>query len=170
MYKIGDLIIYGNYGVCRVEEVGVPDLQGFGEDRTYYTLSPIYHDGKIFTPVDSGVFMRPVISYEEAQKLISVIPTIREYDSDYKNIKLMEGNYKESLQTHKCSDLIKIIKTIYTKKVITVGQGKKLGQIDERFMKKAEDLLYGEFAVALGMPLENVKGYVEERVKELVEN
>ena len=34
-------------------------------------------------------------------------------------------------------------------------------------MKRAEDLLYDEFVVVLGIPKENVKSCIEERVKEL---
>lgn len=77
------------------------------------------------------------------------------------------ASLSDSQQTHNCTNLIKVIKTVYTKKVITAGQGKNLGQIDKSFMKKAEDLLYGEFAVVLGIPKENVKSYIEDRVKEL---
>lgn len=167
MYKIGDLIIYGSHGVCKVEAVDTPDIFGIDKNRLYYTLCPLYNNGKIFTPIDTTVFMRPVITNAEAQHLISHIPSIRENINDTYNIKLMEGYYKESLQTHNCSDLVKLIKTIYAKEKIVVGQGKKLGQIDIRFMRKAEDLLYGEFAAALDIPKESVKSYIEEKVKEL---
>lgn len=170
MYQIGDLIIYGSQGVCRVEAVGVPDIPGFGKDRPYYTLCPLYQNGKIFTPVDTSIFMRPIITYAEVQQLIDHIPSIRENVCNSSNVRLLEDHYQESMQTHDCYDLIKVIKTVYTKNEITVGQGKKLGQIDERYMKKAEDLLYGEFAVVLGIPKENVKGYIEDRIKNAITN
>ncbi len=168
MYKIGDLIIYGSYGVCRVEAIGAPDISGLEENREYYTLCPFYQNGKIFTPVDTSVFMRPVITNEKAQQLIDLIPSIRADLNTSSNSKLVEEQYQESMQTHDCCDLIKVIKTVYNKRVIAVGQGKKLGQIDERYMKKAEDLLYGELAVALGMPREDVRSYIEGRVNEMV--
>lgn len=167
MYQIGDLIIYGNHGVCKIDEVGVPEIPGLDSGRVYYTLSPLYEVGKIFTPRDSNVFMRPVMTYEEAQKLITLIPSIDEYDCN-DNIKFLEESYKESLQTHECTDLIKVIKTIYTRKAATCSKGKKVSQIDDKFMKIAEDLLYGEFAVALSMPRKSVKNYIEERVDEFI--
>ena len=74
MYEIGQLIVYGNEGVCRVEEIGTPKISGVDKHRDYYTLAPIYREGKVFTPVDSKVFMRPVISREEALALIDRIP------------------------------------------------------------------------------------------------
>jgi CarD family transcriptional regulator len=167
MYHVGDLIIYGCHGVCRVDAVGIPDIPGIGKNRIYYTLFPLYNNGKIFAPVDSGIFMRSVITYAETQKIISLIPSIREYDYNNTDIKLLEDNYKKSLQTNDCTNLIKVIKTIYSKKVTTEVQGKKLGQIDENFMKRAEDLLYGEFAVTLNMPKEKVKSYIEDEVKKI---
>ena len=53
MYEIGQLIVYGNEGVCRVEEIGTPKISGVDKHREYYTLAPIYREGKVFTPVDS---------------------------------------------------------------------------------------------------------------------
>ena len=37
---------------------------------------------------------------------------------------------------------------------------KKLGAIDERYMKRAEDLLFGELAVALGIEKHEVQSYI----------
>lgn len=166
MYSIDDLIIYGSHGVCKVEAIGTTDISGIDNEKLYYTLCPIYGKEIIFTPIDTNVFMRPVIKYDEAKKLISLIPSIRENVNDIANSKLMEGYYKETLRTHDCTDLLRLIKTIYTREKIFEKQGKKLGQIDMRFMTKAEDLLYGEFAVALNIPKESVKSYIEEKIKD----
>jgi CarD family transcriptional regulator len=45
---------------------------------------------------------------------------------------------------------------------------KKLGAIDERFKKKAEELLFGEFAVVLDIPKEDVRSYISNKVQETV--
>ena len=70
MTKPLDLIVYGGEGVCRVEEIGVPKISGVNKQRQYYTLSPLYRAGKVFAPVDAKVFMRPVITHDEAVALI----------------------------------------------------------------------------------------------------
>ena len=67
MYQIGDLIVYGSTGVCRVEAVETPRHRPGEEERQYYLLRPLYQDGTIRIPVDTKVFMRPVISREEAE-------------------------------------------------------------------------------------------------------
>ncbi|MBW7572392.1 CarD family transcriptional regulator [Caproiciproducens faecalis] len=165
MYQIGEWIVYGNDGVCKVEAVGILDIPGVNKGKVYYTLCPAFRNGKIFTPVDTNVFMRPVITFDKVQELISLVPFIGENVYNNPNKKLLEDHYQEFFQTHDCSDLIKIIKSVYTKKVDAADQGKKLGQMDERFMKRAEDLLFGEFAVVLGIPKESVKSYIVGNLK-----
>ena len=42
---------------------------------------------------------------------------------------------------------------------------RRLGMVDERYMKQAERLLYGELSAALGIPLEEVQPYIARRVE-----
>ena len=67
MFSVGDKIIYNESGVCTVETIAPLDLS---DGRLYYHLQPLVGSGKYFSPVDSGAFMRPVISQEEAEALI----------------------------------------------------------------------------------------------------
>ena len=36
MYEIGQLIVYGNEGVCRVEEIGTPKISGVDKHRATF--------------------------------------------------------------------------------------------------------------------------------------
>ncbi|MBC8630866.1 CarD family transcriptional regulator [[Eubacterium] tenue] len=166
MYKIGEYIIYGNDGVCKVEDVGVLNISGINKKRIYYTLKPLYENGKIFTPIDTSVFMRSLINYEEVQQLIESIPYIKDKKCNEKNSRLLQIYYKNLLQTHECSDLLTLIAGIYEKKDKAMKNGKKLGQIDNRFMKVAEGLINDEFSVVLGIPREEVADYIKEKIQE----
>ena len=56
MFQKGDLIVYGNMGVCRVEAVEAPaGLPGAGEKKLYYKLDPVYETGTVYIPVDAKV-------------------------------------------------------------------------------------------------------------------
>ncbi|MCI2106388.1 MAG: CarD family transcriptional regulator [Intestinimonas sp.] len=168
MFQKGDLIIYGNTGVCRVEEVGPPkNIGGADRDRLYYTLSPVYGTGNIYIPVDTSVFMRPVISREEADRLIDRIPLIQEDICDSSNQRTLNEHYQAVLQTHTCEDLLQLIKTVYAKNRNYIHRGKKPGQTDQKYKKRAEDLLYGELSVALDIPLEKVEGYIRKKMAAL---
>ena len=52
MFSIGEYVVYGVEGVCRVEEAGKLKVAGLDKNRAYYRLRPYYHDGTIYTPVD----------------------------------------------------------------------------------------------------------------------
>lgn len=166
MYQPGDMVIYGSTGVCRVKEVTAQKFQK-GEDKLYYALEPLYQDGVIYTPVDTKVFMRPVITEAEAETLIDQIPTMEA--SAYHNsvLRELEEHYAGYLKSHECGDLIELAMSIYTKKQDLEARHRKFGAVDERFMKRAEDLLYGELAVALQIEKDQVSTYIANRVSVL---
>ena len=60
-----------------------------------------------------------------------------------------------------------MIKSIYTKSIHAETAGKKPSIVDQRFRKRAEDLLHGELAVALGIPKERVPDYIKQRLSGL---
>ena len=113
MFEIGDYIIYGNNGVCKVVEIGPIQLTNSKNDKLYYTLEPVYETGsKVYTPVgNKKVLMRRVISKEEAIDLIDSIPNI-EFDIDL-TAKEREQKIKESLKTIDSEEWIKILKTLH---------------------------------------------------------
>lgn len=108
MYEIGQLIVYGNEGVCRVEEIGTPKISGVDKHREYYTLAPIYREGKVFTPVDSKVFMRPVITREEALALIDRIPQMTAQVYENSNLRFLNEHYQQCIQDYTCADLLQL--------------------------------------------------------------
>lgn len=160
MYQIGDLIVYGGEGVCRVEEIGVPKISGINKQRQYYTLAPLYRDGRVFAPVDTTVFMRPVISRDEALSLIRDIPNMEASVYENSNLRFLNEYYQERLQNYTCAGLLQLIRNTRAKREVMISRGKKLGLVDERYMKRAEDMLHGEFAVALGIERGDVRQYI----------
>ncbi len=160
MYRPGDLIIYNGEGVCRVEHIGPLDMSWANKDKRYYTIQPLYREGKIFVPVDTAVFMRPIISRKEADALIRRIPDIKSNVYENRNLRMLNEHYQALLQSHDCEDMLQLIKAVYTKQKENLAAGKKPGLVDERYMKRAEDILYGELAVALDIPKDSVLDYI----------
>lgn len=61
-------------------------------------------------------------------------------------------------------NMIEMTMSIHQKKREAEAHKKKLGAVDERFMKEAEELIFGEFAAALDIPRSEIQGYIENRV------
>ena len=167
MYQVGELIIYGPEGVCRVAEIGPLNMRGAQKGLDYYTLSPVYRDGKIFTPVDTTVYTRPVMTREEAETLIDRIPDIPEEIYENSNPRLLNEHYQAYLKSYDCMDLLRLIRAIYAKGRSAEGKGRHLGQVDERTIKRAMEMLHGELAVALDIPVDGVKDYITRRIEQL---
>lgn len=165
MYSVGDLIIYGGEGVCRVEQVGAPKLSALDKERTYYTLKPLYHSGTIYAPTDVNIRMRPVISREDALSLIHGIPDMATEFEKYDDAKQAAIEYKAALQTYDCINLLQLIRLIYYKNVDAMAQKKGLGQTDDKYIKRAKELLYGELAVALNIPVSEVEVIIIKEVE-----
>lgn len=165
MFKVDEIVVYQNSGVCRIEDISTPDFHGVDKSKLYYILKPVYGDGVIYSPVDNPrVFIRRVITREEAERLIDAIPDIRAEAYHNRSTQLLSEHYGAALNSHSCAELIELVMSIYEKKQSLVRQKRKLGQVDERFMKRAQDLLYGELSVALGMDKDSVSDYIASRI------
>ena len=72
MFAIEDYIIYGNHGVCKVENIGTVSLPMADKDKIYYTLRPVYmNEAVVYAPVENPKsVMRSILSKEEAEQLI----------------------------------------------------------------------------------------------------
>lgn len=163
MYQPGDKIVYGSSGVCVVLEVCVPPFAGKGErDKLYYKMQPMGSTEVIYTPVDTTVFMRPVMTRQEAERFIARIPQIPEEVCASRSITMLRQQYDVLFRSHDCEDYVRLAKGIYLKE----QSGKKLGQTDQRYMKRAEDMLNGELAAALDIRPEEVPGYIQKVLKE----
>lgn len=151
MFKENELVMYGSTGVCRVIKIGKPDFCSEGSDQLYYFLKPVYQNGIIYAPVDNDkIEIRSVISSSEAKKLLEDADTVEPEKFNTHSMQQLSLHYQQIIDTHNCEKLLKMAKTIYCKAVAADKNNKRLGQIDKRFMKRAEDLLYGELAAALG--------------------
>ncbi|MGD9567910.1 MAG: CarD family transcriptional regulator [Sedimentibacter sp.] len=167
MFKINELVVYGNEGVCKIDDIRNIDIAGIDTNKLYYVLNPIYSPGKIvYAPIDTKVFMRTVITSETAQNLIDQIPNIDFEEYNNTNLRELNDFYKSLISSHNCKDLFKLIGIVYTKEKNATKNKKKLGQTDKNYMRVAEELLHGEFAAALGIPKDDVKNYIENRVQE----
>ena len=170
MFQPGDLLIYGTTGVCRVLALDHPNHGTAAErSRLYYQLKPLYQGGTIYTPVDNDkVVMRRVISREEAEDLIDAIPTLEPTACRAATTQALAQHYQSSLRQHSCRSLMELTLSIHAKRRQAEAQNRRLGMIDERYLKQAEQLLFGELSVALDIPYDQVQPYIVSRLSAAV--
>ena len=114
MFSVGEKIIYGGEGVCTIEKIDGMNISGISKDKKYYYLTPLYRGGTIYAPVDTPVFMRNLITKEEALDFIEKIPDIEADVFSSVNIRLLSDHYQSIIESYKCEDLVKVMKAIYS--------------------------------------------------------
>ena len=76
----------------------------------------------------------------------------------------------DAVHSADCRDLIQLMMSIYIKQQQAEAKNRRLGLVDERYRKQAEQLLYGELAVALNIPFDAVQPYIAQRVEAASQN
>lgn len=163
MLEIGNKIVYGKTGVCTVVGQCEKELSR-NDKKLYFVLKPLGSDtNTIFVPVDNNkVFMRPLISKEEAKDLINRIPDIVSSTAD---IELSKEQYELMVSTHNPEDLVGLTARLHAKRKDALANRKKPGFIDEKYMALAEKLLFGELSTVLGTTFDDIKKEILEKFK-----
>mgnify|MGYP004618959321 CR=1 FL=1 len=157
MFHVGDYIVYGSNGICRVEEITHPDIAGIDADKVYYVLVPEKtRDSRLFGPTDnSRVVLRSVISAEEADALRKEVKGIEPLQVESERMR--DDSYKKAMKSCDLRQCVQVIKALLIRKQEREAHGKKVTVTDERYMKLAEDGLYSELALVLGKEREEIK-------------
>lgn len=166
MFQKGEFVVYGNLGVCKVVDLTTRKFEGLDTAHPYYELEPLYQGGVLYVPADNPkIALRAVLTEEEANQLIDTIPSLQGEVFHSRSAQELAAHYEEALKTHRCKDLMEMALSIYNKKQSLSRQNKKFGRVDEHFMRQAEESLYGELAVALGITRDAVPDYIAARLE-----
>lgn len=159
MFNVGDIIVYGEHGICRVSAVGPLNLGGPG-NRQYYTLRPYYHpELVIYAPIDNDrVVIRPPVTREQAEQIVSELPEVPELEIP--DEKSRESLFSQVQHGCDCRKLAGLLKTLYRRREQRQRKGRRVTSVDERYFRAAEDQLYGELAFALGMDRNQAPEYI----------
>ena len=138
-----------------------PTESGAAKDKLYYSLRPLVGSGTYFAPVESGAFMRPIMSRDEAEAFIDTIPSIEPAICNDNRFNHVDAFYKELFRQHSCEVLVAIVKGLHTR----MSERKTKSSRAEATMKRARDMLHGELAVALDIEKDSVQRFIEDRLQ-----
>ena len=165
MFKQGDRIMYNDLGVCEITDITTVEWNQDDAGRLYYVLRPLYKDDMIYAPVDNDkIYMRPIMTKKEIHELIDMMPDVDAGNYEARSIQQLSREYRSAINTHESIDLIRLTKSIHMKMEKAIKNNKHVGQIDMRFMRHAEDILFGEIAAVLNIPRDDVESYIEDRI------
>lgn len=160
MFQVGDQVVYGIHGVCRIIEV---------EERTvdrkkikYLALEPLDQPGaRYFVPCENPAALaklRHLISREDLEQLLSS-------DEIRENCWIVDENqrkqrYRELITSSDRVALLQMINSLHQHKKEQAAAGRKFHLCDENFLRDAERLLNAEFSLVLNIQPSQVESYI----------
>lgn len=159
MFEIGDVVIYAEHGLCRIDDICEKDL--FGEKRLYYVIHPLSETSlKISTPVDAKKkkVMR-TMDRSEAEELLEVFGRGDiEWIDDAKQ---RARTYHNLVQTGEREKIAAVAGALMDKKLNT---DQKMYDQDRKILNTVQSLLFREMAMSLGTTVDDVAEQVEEQL------
>jgi CarD family transcriptional regulator len=141
-FKVGDNAVYPGHGVGRVTAIETKEI--FGKQHVFYTVQILESGMKIMIPRDNvnSVGLRPIISREEAAKVIDIL---RE-----KNVKIDNQtwnrryrDYMEKIKTGSVYEIAEVLRDLFLLKV-----DKELSFGERKMLDTARSLLLKELSLA----------------------
>ena len=166
MYQIGELVVYGIHGVCRV--TSQEQQTSAGKQVVYLVLEPLDQEGsKFLIPAHNAAAMakvKPILTREEWLELFTS-DTVRT-DVWIPDENQRKQCYREVITGGNRSKLLQQIRTLYRHKKVQTSIGRKVHICDENFLRDAEKILISELSVVFGLEPEVAKDMLRSKVKE----
>ncbi|MBP3702487.1 MAG: hypothetical protein J6I65_01755 [Lachnospiraceae bacterium] len=166
-FEKGDHVVYGNSGVCYIEDVKEIKFDFNPAKRTYFILRPLHNPASVtYVPVDNEKLkkkMRYILSKEEIEEVLK--------NAEHRKIAWVEDKkkreeiFKKVLQEKNQEDMILLVSCIYMKREELIETGKKLNATDEAILKEAERFINDEFSFSLKLSAGQVGEYIQRKLK-----
>ena len=164
MFQKGEYIVYGQHGICLVEDITHLNMSEADEKKLYYVLVPVGTRGsRIYYPADrENRNARYLMTKEEALSLLEEFPALEKIQVGIE--KLREDTYKKALYSGNQKIWASLLKTLYERKQDRLKTGKRIASVDERYQKMVEEALCGELAFVLGKTKQELKQVLTSQI------
>ena len=161
MYQVGDAVLYGNNGICRIRDVTRMESCGLVDD--FYVLKPVSSEATtVFVPLGSEVLvsrMHPLLSPDAMRKLLDQLgdaaPIWVENENQRKTL------FREIMNSGDRLAIVRVFLTLKAMREEREKKGKHLRVSDERAYRETERIFFDELALVLGWSREDYADFLE---------
>ena len=160
MFEIGELMVYGTSGVCRVKDIG-PSPFNKDDAGLYYVLEPVNDSSNfvIYSPVDNqNVVMRRLLTAEKVRGILDALAEIELIEVPAE--KRRRDVYRDTLQTADPWEYMRLIKTVIHRREEFRRTRRRLPDVDNDSEHTARKCIYDEFSTVLGVCREEINDLI----------
>lgn len=160
MYQVGDNILYGIHGVCKI--VATEKRLSDREMVEYLVLEPLGQDGTRFlVPSHNPAAMsklRPVMTKAELEALLASPEVHR--DGWIADENQRKQYYRSLITSGDRKALVCMVRAIHQQIQLLKETGKRIHLCDENFLRDAHRLIDSEFSLVLGIAPDQIEDYI----------
>lgn len=150
MFQVGDKIVHPMHGAGVIDSITTRRINGVTRD--YYALKLPVGGMLVMVPTDGGaeIGMRPVMSPEEAARIIEILPDMEvEIDPNWNR------RYRENMLRLKSGNLMEVAQVM---KSLMLRDGERgLSTGERKMLHSAKQILISEIVMAEGSTYEDVE-------------
>ena len=161
MHKIGENVMYGQNGICHIDDIRKEKFSNSGM-RSYYVMNSIYDQHtKMYVPTDtddSVLGIRKILSPEEINALI--IKSEESTNEWIEDSRVRAETFNRLLKSDDLTDILWLLKVLKLHKIEVEKVNRKFYTSDERIFLSAEKMITEEFSFVLGIDKDEVIPYI----------
>ena len=166
MYQVGDQVVYGVHGVCRILDVEIKSIDR--QKVPYFVLEPMDQPGaRFYIPTQKPAALAKLshlLTREELDALLA--EAFRENNAWIEDENKRKLYYRELIGSGDRKALVAMVHALHQHKQQQLLNGKKFHLCDENFLRDAEKLLISEISMVLDVEPDQAKQYVRSKLKE----
>jgi CarD family transcriptional regulator len=159
MFHPGDLVRYGGFGVCKVEEKKIMEMAKVEEE--YYVLSPMFKSGVLYVPCANEELVGRMLPLLTPEEIFSVVEKVKNMEIEWiRDFRRRSEKAKKALNSGDRADALFLIKNAWAKRVGQITEIRRTHTTDDYFLRDAELLIFNEFSFVLEKSVEEVTAWV----------
>ena len=148
MYRVGETVLYGRSGVCRIVARGTLDFCTSGQE--YYVLRPITSESTVYVPVDSERLLGRMHRLLDRAALTALLSSREIKAGEWIENETQRKNASEQVvDSGDRAAILRLLRTLTARRDELIARGRHLWQSDERLLRDVERVLVDEISCVL---------------------
>lgn len=163
MYEVGQNVVYGIHGVCRILDVEEKTVDR--KKISYFVLEPLEQPGtRYYIPSQNQAALSKMRPLMDAGSLQAMLTSENLSDAWIADENKRKQYYREIINGVDSPALIRMVHALHRHKQEQATAGRKLHMCDENFLRDAQRVLSAELSIVLEIPVEEVPSYVQSKL------
>lgn len=165
-YKVGEYVVYGTSGICKITDIKNMTLSPIIGERNYYILEQINSKmSVIYVATDNETLCAKLRNVLSEKDILDILHGAKENSINWiEDRKLRTQTFSSIISSGSYEDLLLMIRCIYLKSRELAEMRKHLSDSDASILRNAERIVREEFAFSLSIPSEQVGEYIRREL------